>query len=325
MSGANTFFCPTLREAFERAGMRWPDKDMAPGSLVRFSTDEGKAGDQAGFCKVFPDGVGASFGCNRAGTKYVWQMRDSQYAVPSNTELTGRAHQVARGPAAIGRMLTSQGNTRPLQRPPPAYGAKASETGPEHSYIARKAITAYGARQDLVGSLVLPVFGPDGELQSVQRIGINGVKRFLKNAAMKSGRMIIGELENGKPIIIAEGWATACSIREATGEAVVVGFSGNNLAVVATDLRRKFPDSPLVIAGDLDAHGKGLEYAQAAADAGAPADILLPKFADGRAAGDWNDLASGRRDRRSTPATDHDDRGSLARIDVVPGAGFVEV
>jgi len=288
MSGANTFFCPTLREAFERAGMRYPDKDMAPGSLVRFSTDEGKAGDQAGFCKVFPDGVGASFGCNRAGTKYVWQMRDANTPVPSNTERQAariKSHEARQqSDAATARQHATAAATAAR------IWAKASETGPEHSYIARKAITAYGARHDLVGSLVLPVFGPDGELQSVQRIGINGVKRFLKNAAMKSGRMIIGELENGKPIIIAEGWATACSIREATGEAVVVGFSGNNLAVVATDLRRKFPDSPLVIAGDLDAHGKGLEYAQAAADAGAPADILLPKFADGRAAGDWNDL-----------------------------------
>ncbi len=134
----------------------------------------------------------------------------------------------------------------------------------QNSGVARKGIIPHGARQDRDGSLVVPVFDPDGRIQSVQFIGIDGVKRNLKYAAMKSGRMFIGDLENGEPIILTEGWATACSIREATGNVVVNAFSGSNLAIVAADLRRKLPDSPLRIAGDLDDHGKGLEYARVA-------------------------------------------------------------
>jgi phage/plasmid primase-like uncharacterized protein len=289
MSRASTFFCPTLQEAFERAGVRWPDKDMVPGSWTRFSTDEAKAGDQAGFCKVFPDGVGAQFGCKRAGTKFVWQMRDSNAPKPSNEELQAsriKSHAARQqADAALVRQYASAGATAAR------IWGEGTDIDPANGYITRKGIVPHGARQDRDGSIVLPVNGPDGELQSLQFIGINGVKRFLPKAKMKSGRMLIGELENGKLIIIAEGWATACSLREATGQTVVVGFSGGNMSVVAADLRRKCPDSPMLIAGDLDGHGKGLEYAQAAADAGAPADILLPKFADGRAAGDWNDLA----------------------------------
>ncbi|HRF12125.1 MAG: DNA primase TraC [Candidatus Accumulibacter phosphatis] len=287
MSRANTIFCLTLQEAFERAGMSYPNKDMAPGSLTRFSTDDGKA-DLAGFCKVFPDGVGAVFGCNRAGSKFTWQMRDTNAPKPTNEELQAarlKSHQARQqSDAARTKQHASAASTAAR-----IFG-EASEPDPERGYIKLKGITPYGARQDLDGSVVLAVRDPAGEIQSLQFIGMDGGKRFLPKAKMKGGRMIIGELENGKLIAIVEGWATACSIHEATGGAVVVGFSGSNLAVVAADLRRKFPDSPLLIAGDLDAHGKGLEYAQAAAATGAPAVVVLPKFLDGRAKGDWNDL-----------------------------------
>jgi P4 family phage/plasmid primase-like protien len=288
MSRANTVFCPTLREAFERAGMRYPDKDMAPGSLVRFSTDDGKTGDLAGWCKVFPDGVGAVFGCNRANTKFTWQMRDTDAPKPTNEERQAaclKSHQVrqqADADLAKQREKAAATATR--------IWSEASEVDLAHSYVRRKGITPYGARQDLDGSLVLAVRGPDGEIQSVQFIGVGGVKRFLPKAKMKGGRLILGNLENGKPIILAEGWATACSIHEATGQAVFVGFSGSNMAVVAAELRRKFPASPLRIAGDLDDHGKGFEYAQAAAATGAPAVLTMPAFADGRIKGDFNDL-----------------------------------
>jgi P4 family phage/plasmid primase-like protien len=287
MSRANTIFCMTLQEAFERAGMNFPEKDMVPGSYTRFSTSD-KTGDASGWCKLFADGVGAQFGCHRAGTKFTWQMRDSNAPKPSNEELQAarlKSHQARQqADADLAKQHASAAATAAR------IWSEASEVDLAHSYVRRKGITPYGARQDLDGSLVLAVRGPDSAIQSVQFIGIDGVKRFLAKAKTKGGRLILGNLENGVPIVLAEGWATACSISEATGQAVVIGFSGSNMAVVADDLRRKFPDSPLRIAGDLDDHGTGLEYAQAAAAAGAPAAVILPTFADGRAAGDWNDL-----------------------------------
>ena len=288
MSRGNTIFCLTLPEAFERAGMSFPDKDMAPGSLIRFSTND-KTGDTAGFCKVFPDGVGAVFGCNRADTKFTWQMRDSNAPKPTNEERQAtrlKSHQARQqSDADIAKQHASAAATAVR------IWNEATDIDPANGYVTRKMITPYYARQDLDQSIVLPLRGPNGEVQSLQFIRIDGDKQFLKGAKMKGGRLFIGDLENGEPIILAEGWATACSVREAIGESVVVGFSGSNMSVVAADLRRKFPDSPLRIAGDLDDHGKGAEFAQAAAATGAPAVVILPKFADGRAAGDWNDLA----------------------------------
>jgi phage/plasmid primase-like uncharacterized protein len=286
MSRANTVFCPTLREAFERAGMRYPDKDMAPGSLVRFSTDDGKTGDLAGWCKSSPMASAPSLAATEPGTKFTWQMRDTDAPKPSNEELQAarlKSHQARQqADADLAKQHASAAATAAR------IWSEASEVDLAHSYVRRKGITPYGARQDLDGSLVLAVRGPDGEIQSVQFIGVGGVKRFLPKAKMKGGRLILGNLENGKPIILAEGWATACSIHEATGQAVVVGFSGSNMAVVAADLRRKFPDSPLRIAGDLDDHGKGLSMHRPPRPAGAPAVLIharVRRRPDARATG----------------------------------------
>ena len=284
----NVIFCLSLPEAFTIAGMTYPSgKGIEPGKFFRFPTSS-KSGNKAGFCKVFADGVGASFGCNREGTKFTWQMRDGNTPKPSRAE-----QQAAREESRLASKKASTDLAKQHEQAAAVANrivGESADLDPANAYVLSKGIIPYRARQDLDGSITLPVHGPDDSVQSVQFIRCDGFKQFLKNAKMKGGRLFIGQPENGTPIVLAEGWATACSMHEATGDVVVVGFSGSNMAIVAADLRRKFPDSPLRIAGDLDDHGKGLEYAQSAAAAGAPADIIVPKFADGRINGDFNDL-----------------------------------
>ena len=130
-------------------------------------------------------------------------------------------------------------------------------------YLKRKGIQSHGARLHKDGRLLLPVFNADGEIQSLQFIPNDGkAKRFLPDACMKGGRLILGKPAEGVPIILAEGFATAASIREATGYVVVVGFSGSNLASVAADLERPHANALLIIAGDLDASGMGAKYSR---------------------------------------------------------------
>jgi hypothetical protein len=109
---------------------------------------------------------------------------------------------------------------------------------------------------------------------------------------MAGGRFYLGKPRDGSPLVLVEGFATGASIFEAAGLAVCVGFAGGNLRHVAESQRRLFPNSPLLVAGDLDAHGAGRKYAEQAAEAGAPALLVLPTFRDGRPAGDFNDLSA---------------------------------
>jgi P4 family phage/plasmid primase-like protien len=283
---ANVIFCASLQEAFTTVAMTYPD-NIELGKLTRFSTN-GKPGDTTGWCNTFPDGVGAVFGCNREGTRFVWQKRDSNAPQPSKAERqaarakSAKARQQAERERAIAHAKVADTAAR-IKR-----AAVAADLA--HGYVITKGITPFCALQDAAGSIVLPVYGHDGALQSLQFIGAEGAKRFLRQGKMKGGRLFLGVPVNGAPLTLVEGWATGCSIHEATGDTVVICFSGSNMDDVAADLRRQYPDSPLRIAGDLDAHGKGLEYAQAAASAGAPAFVVLPAFADGRIKGDFNDL-----------------------------------
>ncbi|MBI4740399.1 MAG: toprim domain-containing protein [Betaproteobacteria bacterium] len=286
VSADSVIFNQTLQGAFEAAGMQYPDKTLTPGKWNRFSTND-RPGDTAGFCFVFPDDKGAKFGCNREGTFFVWQQRDARAPKPTPAE-----RQAAKEQYEAQRKQAAEHLAR--QRAKAAADAvriwaATVELDPDHGYVFREGITPYAARQDRDGSITLAVYGSDGEIQSLQFIGPDGGKRFLHLAKMKGGRLYLGKPVNGDPLILCEGWATGCSLHEATAQAIVVCFSGGNMAVVAADIRRQFPDSLLRIAGDLDAHGKGLEYATAAA-AACGGVVTLPVFADGRVKGDFNDL-----------------------------------
>jgi putative DNA primase/helicase len=53
-------------------------------------------------------------------------------------------------------------------------------------------------------------------------------------------------------ILVAEGYATAASLHEATGYPVAVAFDAGNLAKVAHALRQRYPAALLVLCGDDD-------------------------------------------------------------------------
>jgi P4 family phage/plasmid primase-like protien len=283
----NILFCASLKDAFASVAMTYPERGMVAGKMIRFSTD-GKPKDTAGWCKLFPDGVGAVFGCNREGTTYTWQLRDVNVPAPSKAEREAAhvKHELVKQQAALDQ-ASQYANAAIVAA---TKWNNSVEVNKRHAYIVRKGIIPYYGRQDSAGSIVLPLYGADGLIQSLQTILLDGDKKFFINATMKGGRLIIGKALNGSPLTLVEGWATGCSIHEATGAAVVICFSGCNLDDVAADIRIRYPDSKLCIAGDLDAHGKGLEYAQAAAAVSAPSTVFIPAFEDGRVKGDFNDL-----------------------------------
>lgn len=96
----------------------------------------------------------------------------------------------------------------------------------------------------------------------------------------------------GKPgdtLAIAEGFATAASVHEATGWPVAVAFDADNLQPVAEALRSKLPSVRLAICGDNDESGKGPRAAAEAAQA-VGGIAALPA----EAGADWNDIAVAR-------------------------------
>ncbi|MCQ8128574.1 phage/plasmid primase, P4 family [Methylomonas rivi] len=164
----------------------------------------------------------------------------------------------------------------------------ATPANESHTYLMRKGIKPHMARVDGNGSLVLPVYGSTGELQSLQRIAPDGQKRFYSGGRMRRGHVWLGEPENDATLLLCEGFATADSLHRATGHAVCVCFSAGNLRCVAEDVRKRYQSARLLICGDDDTETEGnpgRTKATEAAQAVAAAAVFPTN------GGDFNDLA----------------------------------
>lgn len=100
-------------------------------------------------------------------------------------------------------------------------------------------------------TLLVPAKDTAGALISLQRILPDGQKRFLKGGRTADGAFTIHGAKD-KPLYLAEGFATAATIRELTGGTAVCAFNSGNLAAVAKAIRELQPDRQVVIAADND-------------------------------------------------------------------------
>ena len=123
-----------------------------------------------------------------------------------------------------------------------------------HDYLARKGVRAHGLRQDRNGNLLIPVRDTTGFVRNVQTISPKGEKLFVKGGRKHGLFAQIGEIDADKPIMIAEGYATAATLYETTGLPVIIAFDSGNLLPVIEAIRAKYPSAPVVVAADNDHH-----------------------------------------------------------------------
>jgi phage/plasmid primase-like uncharacterized protein len=167
-----------------------------------------------------------------------------------------------------------------------------------HPYLTRKGVAAHGLRQDRRGNLLVPMRDMDGRLWSVQTISETGQKLYMKGGRKQGTHAMLGELRPGAPLVIAEAYATAATLREVTGLAAAAAFDSANLLDVARAYRARDPERPIIFAADNDHHlpnrptplpNVGQEKATAAAEA-VNGIVLLPSFAPNETGTDWNDF-----------------------------------
>jgi hypothetical protein len=147
----------------------------------------------------------------------------------------------------------------------------------EHPYLTAKGIKAHGLRI-YKGCLLVPAYDGDGTLHSLQFIDNKGEKRFLSGGAIAGHFFILGEPR--RVILLAEGYATAATLFEATGHAVVVAFNAGNLKAVAEVIRRKFPHAQFLFCADddhLTRGNPGITKAREAAQA-VGGLVTVPRF-----------------------------------------------
>lgn len=259
---------------------------ITAGRVLRFATSD-RRGDDAGWCYLFPDGEGGTFGCNRQGTSHTWQATR-----PTTAE--EKAAFAAKVREARKAAAQAEEKRREECRKQAAEIWQAAAPAPEdYPYLVMKQVKPHGVKVDSEGRLIVPVRDSKGTLHGLQRITGEGDKRFLPGTSVTGCYHAIGKPES--KLLIAEGYATGAALFECTGYAVAVAFNAGNLRPVALALRQKYPDMQLVVCADDDRHTEGNPGLTKATDAarGCRGLLAVPVFSDPDGKGtDFQDLAA---------------------------------
>ena len=142
-----------------------------------------------------------------------------------------------------------------------------------------------------------PAYEGPRRMVGVQKIAPDGTKRFNKGMAKEGAMCRFGRAKDGDVLLVAEGLATALSIRLALERTlpVFVAFDAYNLAPATAILRKLYPNSAIVFCADDDYKtdgNPGITRAQRAAEAIGNAHVVYPVFASERGDKDtdFNDL-----------------------------------
>ena len=185
---------------------------------------------------------------------------------------------------------------KPSRKDPADFWKRGTPAPADHPYILRKHGTPDGLRvvswplrgwaefkgRTLEGWLMVPVFGADGGLASIQFIGPNGGEKLNAPGCRMAGIFTVGQLEQGAPAYAVEGIGHAWSIHAVTGRAAVVSFGAGNIEKAAAAI--KAAGAAPVIVPD---RGKENQAKAAAFRQGCACTVLPSDMRDGA---DINDL-----------------------------------
>jgi phage/plasmid primase-like uncharacterized protein len=283
--------------AMREAGIPCSDSICPDGKIHRYPTKE-NGHDKDGWYVLFDNGDGfyaGAFGCWRSGVEETWTSKgNSKQLTDKEREQIQRAKQRA-------AEEREKAQAEAARRAREIYESLPSVQ--DHPYLALKGIKPLGAyppKAGRDGRLVVPLYDMEGEFRSLQYIPPDGKnKKFLTDGQITGNFNVIDG--DDQFIVIAEGYATAVSIHEATGSLVVAALNAGNLKPVAERFKKHHPSKKLIIAADNDrwsthSDGRmnpGLIKAQEAAEA-VDGQVVCPEFKTEhlkQRPTDFNDLA----------------------------------
>lgn len=231
-------------------GQKHPITD---GEKHRITVEGDKKGEKSGFYIIHTDGHPAGFlQNNRTKEELRWSSRGYVQTDEEKALLRAQAAQKQAEKAAQ-QQKDHESSAKRVEK----QLAKLNEPQLLTAYLEKKGLQVHkGLFTDKDGQKTfIPAYDVQGKQWSMQYINEDGTKRFAKNARKEGCFHVIGGLDALKDapvLIVAEGYATAGSITEATQVPTIVAFDSGNLEPVAKALKETYPDKPIVIAGDDD-------------------------------------------------------------------------
>lgn len=270
-----------FKNAMLDAGITPPDAIIGDGVLHRFKID----GKLNGAYVLHLDGRAAGyFEDFKQGIKQRWKMAGPHKPLTDAERQAFKAERIKQELELKTEVAAKHANA--------AKQAMAvwnnSDPATDHPYLVKKQIKPHLSRL-YKGSLIIPLYSASRELVNLQFIQGDGSKRFL-TGGQKAARFCTigeGEIEKNRTVLIAEGFATAATLNEATGHITVVAFDAGNLRAVATAIKIIAPEAVIIICADNDSNGVGEHKAREAALAINCKYIIPPTL------GDFNDHLAG--------------------------------
>jgi len=277
----------TFRAVMLDHGIEYDGEFIPDDELHRFRPGDRKNPDA--WYVFHLDGIPAgSFGDWGTGKTFTWcAKKQTDMTLPERAEYTRHVEAQKQKQKIKLKQIREEASQKALK----IWETAQPATG-DHPYLKRKQVLPYGVKVDEQGRLVVPAMDSDGAIHTLQTIRPDSEKRFLPGGA-KRGHFF--EIKGDtRTVYLCEGYATGASTHQATGTYVVVAFDAGNLTAVAEAIRKKCPNSNIVICADDDRWtdgNPGMTKAKAAA-AAIGARVVSPEFKDvSSKPTDFNDLA----------------------------------
>ena len=282
-----------LKTCCENVGLLMKEDPKLDGRWHRVPVErpDGKA-NKDGSYKAFSDGRPAGVVVNHySGEKVNWKSSCSKPMTSTERNLIRKQAQENK---RIRDVETMARHAQKAKRVGPLLAALPKATD-DNKYLKRKTIKASdNVYEDKKGRLVIPITDVEGKPQSVVRINDNGqFKSYMKGAKKAGGMHILGSPQEGDDILVAEGYSTAKTLREATGLPVVAAFDAGNLATVALEVQKAYTTATVFVAGDDDRENDRNIGRTKATDAARAVKgrAIFPSFPTGSKGSDFNDLS----------------------------------
>jgi putative DNA primase/helicase len=199
------------------------------------------------------------------GTYGVWRGSDSntQKVEVRKSQMSADQRAALKARIAEDRKAAERERARAAEaaaRRAAAGWAKAAPEGTSE-YLVRKGVGAHGVRFGGAGEVIIPLLDVDGRVHGLQIIRAGKAaaasrrpaKEFWPGGLAKKGHFfVLGSPAASAVILIAEGYATAASLHEATGLCTVVAWDAGNLMPVAQALAKRYKRAKLLICGEDD-------------------------------------------------------------------------
>lgn len=278
-AGANYNPIESFRDAMIQVGLEPPSHIEADGVIHRFHHEGDRRSTKNAWYCLHLDGVPAGvFSHWKTGITHHWSAKSKSDMTRQELDAhRQQMEQARRQRAELDRRAHEQAAIEAR-----SIWGKSGLAHDDHPYLVRKGVTAGIAKQSR-GALILPILSFSMDMRSLQFIQPDGSKKLLTGGQKKGNFTPCQLVESPSRILICEGWATGRTLAELDPTAsVLAAIDAGNLESVAANARAKWPNTPLVIAGDDDRQTEGnpgRTKANAAAIASGAA-LMFPQWHD---------------------------------------------